>query len=101
MYPGEENKRETKETVEDYVFYKVVLTCEPPKSLIKLLKLKNIDFYKTQWRILYQVLGETKAINLGAGDRGGGVQSLEAQEREPIPGHWNWIWVQFNQTLTG
>lgn len=48
MYPGEENKRETKETVEDYAFCKVVLTCEPPKSLIKLLKLKNIDFYKTQ-----------------------------------------------------
>lgn len=43
-----ERKRETKEAVEDYVFCKVVLTCEPPKSLIKLLKLKNIDFYKTQ-----------------------------------------------------
>lgn len=35
-------QKSEKETVEDYIFYKVVLTCEPPKSLIKLLKLKNI-----------------------------------------------------------
>ena len=100
MNVSRREQKSEKETVEDYIFYKVVLTCEPPKSLIKLLKLKNIYCYKTQWRILYQVLGETKAINLGAGDRGGGVQR-EAQERELIPGQWNWIWVQFNQTLTG
>ena len=59
--------------MEDDIFHKVVLTCEPPKSLIKLLKLKNIYICKTQWRILCQVLGETKAINLGAGDGGRGA----------------------------
>ena len=64
----ERRTREIKETVEDDIFCRVVLIGEPPKALIKLLKLKNIYFCKTQWRILYQVLGETKAINLGAGD---------------------------------
>ena len=87
--------------MEDDIFHKVVLTCEPPKSLIKLLKLKNIYICKTQWRILCQVLGETKAINLGAGDGGEGGVQREAQERELIPGHWGWIRVQFNQILTG
>ena len=44
----QERTKSEKETAEDYIFYKVVLTCEPPKSLIKLLKLKNIYCYKTQ-----------------------------------------------------
>ena len=44
----ERRTREIKETVEDDIFCRVVLIGEPPKALIKLLKLKNIYFCKTQ-----------------------------------------------------
>lgn len=45
-------------------------------------KLKNIYFYKTQWRILFHVLGETKSVSLGTGDAGGGRGSTEKSTGE-------------------